>query len=252
MFVQSHVSQHPELAWIFNTITPLTELERMTQYKDKSEKNKKGVSAGLLTYPALMAADILLYKTDAVPVGDDQSQHLELTRDIAKKFNNTYGKVFVEPKTILPKEGARIMSLKNPEKKMSKSDGSASYISVFEEPSSIQKKIMSAQTDTGKIITYDPKKKPGISNLLTIYALLSNKPIPTIEQKFNGKGYAHLKKALVELMVKELDPFRKKREELLSRETYVHEILKRGAEKASTTAEHTMEDVRARIGFLSV
>jgi len=251
MFVQSHVSQHPELAWIFNTITPLSELERMTQYKDKAAKQKKGVNAGLLTYPALMTADILLYKTDAVPVGEDQSQHLELARMTARKFNHTYGDVFVEPETILPNEGARIMSLKDPTRKMSKSDGPSSYISLFEEPSSVQKKIMSAQTDTGKVIKYDPKKKPGISNLLTIYALLSDKPIKEVEQRFKGKGYAQLKKALAELMINELEPFRKKREELLRRETYVHEILKKGAEKARATAESTMKEVRAQIGFLS-
>jgi len=191
-----------------------------------------------------MAVDILLYKTEGVPVGQDQTQHLEFTRMIARKFNTTYGETFVEPKTLLVKEGAKIMSLKDPNKKMSKSDG-------FEAPESIKKKIMRAVTDPGKDVTYDLNKKSGISNLLTIYAQFSGQPIKIVEKKFKGRGYAAFKKSLAELLVKELDPFRRKKQELLSREVYVQELLSKGAEKARTIAAATMEEVREKVGLLS-
>ncbi|MDO8633200.1 MAG: tryptophan--tRNA ligase, partial [Candidatus Wildermuthbacteria bacterium] len=166
LFVQSHVKEHAELAWILNTITPLGELERMTQYKDKSKKHKDNINAGLLDYPVLMAADILLYKTDVVPVGQDQTQHLELTRTLAKKFNSLYGETFPEPKTMLVKEGAKIMSLLDPKKKMSKSDNPDSFIAITDDPETIKRKVAKAVTDTGKDVRFDLAKKPGISNLL--------------------------------------------------------------------------------------
>src|SRR3989344_6879261 len=194
LFLQSHVKQHTELAWVFNTLTPVTELERMTQYKDKAKKNKKNINAGLLTYPALMAADILLYQAQGVPVGKDQTQHLELTRMIAGKFNTLYGNTFVEPEALVLKEGAKIMSLQDPKKKMSKSDGPQTYISLFEEPDSIRKKLMRATTDTDKEIKYNLTKKPGVSNLLTIYALFAQQSIKDTEKQFLGKGYAAFKK----------------------------------------------------------
>ena len=184
IFIQSHIKEHTELAWIFSTLTSLSELERMTQFKDKAKKQHTNVNAGLLTYPTLMAADILLYKTQGVPVGKDQTQHLELTRTIAKKFNSTYGKVFPEPETLLVKEGAKIMSLAQPLKKMSKSDAPESSIGIFEDPASIQKKIQRAMTDAGKEIVYNPAKKPGISNLLTIYSLFSDESLSQAEKRF--------------------------------------------------------------------
>jgi len=251
IFLQSHVKQHTELAWIFNTITPISELERMTQYKDKSKKHKKNANAGLLTYPTLMAADILLYRTQGVPVGKDQMQHLELTRLIARKFNNLYGKTFREPEALVRKQGEKIMSLSDPKRKMSKSDEAQSYISLFEEPSSIRKKLMRATTDTGKEITYNPTKKPGVSNLLTIYSLFAEESLKDAEKHFQGKGYAALKKDVAELLIDKLDPFRRKKKELLTRDLYLKEILKHGAKKATSVAEATMEDVRSKIGLLS-
>ena len=252
LFLQSSVKEHTELAWIFNTLTPVSELERMTQFKDKSKKQSKNINAGLLTYPALMAADILLYKAEGVPVGKDQEQHVELTRTIARKFNTAYGQTFTEPKSIIVAEGAKIMSLVDPTKKMSKSDGEANYLSLFEEPESIQKKIMRATTDKGKDIKYNSDKKPGISNLMTIFSLFANIPMKKVEQKFKGKGYAQFKKLLAELLIKELEPLRRKKQELLQRDLYIQEILRQGQRKASSVAQETMQEVREKVGLLSL
>lgn len=252
LFVQSHIQEHSALAWIFNTLTPVGELERMTQYKDKANKQKENINAGLLDYPVLMAADILLYKTDVVPVGQDQVQHLELTRTIAKKFNGTYGKTFPEPKTMLVKEGAKIMSLINPKKKMSKSDPSNSYLALSDEPEIIKKKIAGSVTDKGREIRYDPAKKPGISNLLMIYALCAGQNIKTIEKKFQSKGYALFKKALTTLLSENLDPFRKKYKELEQREVYIKEILSKGNARAQRVATSTMEEVRQKMGLFTL
>ncbi|MCH7551788.1 tryptophan--tRNA ligase [Patescibacteria group bacterium] len=252
IFVQSHIKEHTELAWIFSTLTSLSELERMTQFKDKAKKQHTNVNAGLLTYPTLMAADILLYKTQGVPVGKDQTQHLELTRTIAKKFNSTYGKVFPEPETLLVKEGAKIMSLAQPLKKMSKSDAPESSIGIFEDPASIQKKIQRAMTDAGKEIVYNPAKKPGISNLLTIYSLFSDESLSQAEKRFKGKEYSVCKKALADLLARKLEPLRKKKEELDSRELYVQEILHQGEQRARSIAQATMQEVREKIGLLKI
>ena len=251
LFVQSHVPEHTELAWILNTITPLGDLERMTQFKDKAKKQKKEVFAGLFNYPVLMASDILLYKTQAVPVGQDQTQHLELTRKLANKFNLRFGETFVEPKTILSKEGAKIMSLTDPKKKMSKSDKLDSYLGLFEEPESLKKKVMRAVTDTGNRVSLDSKKKPGISNLLTIYSLFSAEPIQKVEKKFQKKDYAVLKKSLAALLIEKLEPLRKKKKELDSRELYVREILRQGQEHACSIAKNTMGEVREKVGLLA-
>lgn len=252
LFIQSHIQEHTELAWILNTLTPVAELERMTQYKDKAKKYKHNVNAGLFDYPVLMAADILLYKTEGVPVGQDQTQHLELTRILAKKFNGKFGKVFLEPKTLLATEGTKIMSLQNPKKKMSKSDPADASIALFEAPDAIKDKIMRAVTDTGKEIKYDPKRKPGISNLLTIYSLFSEQPIKATEKQFKGKGYAFFKKSLGELLSEKLELLRRKKKELESREVYVKEILRQGADHARTLAQSTMKEVREKIGLLSL
>lgn len=249
LFVQSHVKEHTELTWILNTITPVSELERMTQFKDKSKKNLSNINMGLMSYPVLMAADILLYKIDAVPVGKDQLQHLELTRIIAKKFNKKYGDIFKEPKAILQEKGEKIMSLTDPKRKMSKSDEPNSYISMFDTAKDIEKKISKATTDTGKEIKFDIKGKPGISNLLTIYSLFSSKSISSIEKEFKGKGYSEFKKALTTLLIKELTPFSKKKKELLSNDSFIKKTLLNGAKEAHEMASSTMEDVREKVGL---
>ncbi len=250
ILVQSSIKEHTELCWLLNTVTPLGELYRMTQYKEKSVKHKKEEGAGLLNYPILQAADILLYDTEVVPVGEDQKQHVELARDIARKFNSKFGETFVVPKVKLPKEGARIMSLTDPTKKMSKSEtDKRSSIALFDSPEEIRKKIKSAVTDTHKTIKYDEEKKPGISNLLTIYAILSDKDVKEVEKEMAGKSYKAFKEQLAGLIAEKLEPFRRKREELLSREVYVREILKQGEGKARVMAEAKMAEVRKKMGL---
>ncbi len=249
MFVQSSVKEHAELAWLLGTITPMGELSRMTQFKEKSKAHKDYINAGLFNYPVLMAADILLYKANGVPVGKDQEQHVELARTTARKFNQKFGKIFPEPAALMPKTGAKIMSLTNPRKKMSKSDDSKSYISLFDSEQDIEKKIMSAQTDSGKGVAFNVSKKPGISNLMTIYSLLTGQPISAIEKQFKSKCYGDFKKALAKIVVDYLEPFRRKQKELQSRDVYVQEILKKGASRASTIAQTTMQEVRSKMGL---
>jgi len=249
-FVQSQVKEHSELCWLLNTITPVGELERMTEYKDKAKRFKQNVNAGLLDYPVLMAADVLLYKTEAVPVGKDQVQHLELARTIARKFNKKFGDVFVEPKPLLSRLGAKVMALNDPKKKMSKSLGPESYISLFEEPEEISKKIMGAVTDPGKEIKYDEAKKPGISNLLTIYSLFGERPVKDVEKMFVGKGYAEFKKSLIDLLISSLEPFRQKRKELLARKVYIQESLALGAKRAQVIAQSTLKEAKERMGLI--
>lgn len=250
LFIQSAVKEHTELAWILNTVTPVAELERMTQYKERARRFKKNVNAGLLTYPVLQAADILLYQTDLVPVGKDQKQHLELTRTIARKFNQRFGPTFKEPRAIILKDEAKIMSLTDPKKKMSKSDPPESYIGVFDEPKVLEKKIMSATTDSQKTIRYAPRQKPGISNLMLIYSAFSGLTIKELEKKFKGKGYAEFKIQLAKLLIEKLEPFRRKKQELESREAYIDEIISRGSKRASFIAASTMEEVRKKVGLI--
>lgn len=249
-FVQSTVKEHLELTWFLNTICPVSELNRMTQFKEKSKQLKESINAGLLDYPVLMASDILLYQTDIVPVGKDQKQHVELAKTLARKFNRKFGKTFKEPEALLPKIGEKIMSLQNPRRKMSKTNDPNGCIGLFETPEAIEKKIMATVTDTGKIIKYDSVKKPGISNLLIIHSLFSGKSIKGLEKNFRGKGYKDLKKSLIKLLINSLEPFRKKREELLGREVYVREILNQGAKRAQVVAASTMESVRKKIGLI--
>jgi tryptophanyl-tRNA synthetase len=249
IYFQSQLKEVTELAWLLGTVTPIGDLRRMTQFKEKSKQNPQYINAGLLNYPILMAADILLYQTELVPVGEDQEQHVELARTIARKFNQKFGETFNVPEAKLQKLGARIMSLQNPTKKMSKTDSQESYIGIFDEPEEIKKKIMSAVTDTGKQIKYNLIKKPGISNLLTIYSSFSGKTIKELEIKFKNKGYSELKKTLTELLINYLEPFRRKRKELLSREVYVNEILEQGRKRARIIAESTMSDVMKKIGL---
>jgi tryptophanyl-tRNA synthetase len=249
IFIQSDVKEHVELGWLLGSITPMGELSRMTQFKEKSKNHKDYINAGLFNYPVLMAADILLYKSAGVPVGKDQEQHVELTRTIARKFNQKFGEVFPEPETILPKAGAKIMSLTDPKKKMSKSDEPKSYISLFDTPEDITKKIMSASTDSGKDILYNVTKKPGISNLLIIYSLLTGKTTKELETEFKGKGYGDFKKSLAEVVINYLEPFRRKQKELQTRDVYVKDILKRGSQRAETIAKTTMKEVREKMGL---
>ncbi len=257
IFVQSHISAHSELAWILNCFTPMGWLEKMTQFKEKSEGMKERVSAGLFNYPVLMASDILLYDTEEVPVGEDQAQHVELARDVAKRFNSMYEKdIFTIPKVILDKENARTKGLQNPEKKMSKSDDGSvnNLVYLLDEPNEIRKKIMSAQTDSFNEVAFD-KERPGIYNLLTIYESFSGLPAQAgesrgdIETKFEGKGYGDFKKDLAELVVEGLRPIQEKYKELTQDESYIDEILKNGAEKIRPMAEKKLEEVKNIIGL---
>lgn len=244
IFIQSQVPEHTELAWILNTLTPLGDLQRMTQYKEKAQQNAKNINAGLFTYPVLMAADILLYKAQGVPVGEDQAQHVELTRTLAKKFNNRYGQTFPEPKVLLTK-GARIMGLDGGAK-MSKSRGN--YVAVFEEPDSIMAKFKKAKTDTGKEVKASPDK-PEISNLMGIYHAFTGKSHQEIEAEFAGQGYAEFKETLGKTVVESLAPFRAKRAELVKNVDEVKTILRDGAKKAKAIAEQTMAEVRDKVGL---
>lgn len=251
VFVQSHVKEHTELAWILNTITPISELERMTQFKDKANKHRENINAGLLDYPVLMAADILLYHTEAVPVGEDQRQHVEIARTIARRFNNLYGATFKEPHEIIKKESARIMNLSNPEVKMSKSDKDAfGCIGLLDSPSEIREKIKRAVTDSGKEISYDLKNKKGISNLLTIYSLFAEKPVKKLEQEYQNKGYVEFKKDLAEVVIDSLAPFQKKFKELEKDKSYIIKVLADGAAKARLMAEKTMIEVKKKVGLI--
>jgi len=248
-FIQSQVKEHVELAWLLGTIIPVGELQRMTQFKDKSKQHEKYINAGLLNYPVLMAADILLYKAKGVPIGKDQKQHLEMTRNIAEKFNKEYGECFPVPEPIIPKEQAKIMSLKNPDKKMSKSGDQKGCINLFDSETDIRKKIMSAQTDTGKEVKFDEENKKGISNLLSIYSAFSNETIPKIEEKYKEKTYAEFKSDLADLLILKLREFKQKRDEYYSNPDYVYDLLEDGAKKAKIVANETIKEVRERMGL---
>jgi len=251
IFVQSHISGHTELNWMLSTITPIGDLQRMTQYKEKVKKHPGNINAGLLNYPILMASDILLYETDLVPVGKDQVQHVELTREIAQRFNKRFGKTFKAPKAMLSKTGAKIMSLVDPLKKMSKSDNPQSYISLFDSPQDIKEKIKTATTDSGKEIKYNVSQKPGISNLLTIYSLFANIPIAQIEKEFKNKGYQIFKEKLSQLLIEKLQPFQDKKKEFGSQQKRLEKILAEGAKKAEAIAKKTMEKVKKNMGLIT-
>lgn len=248
IFIQSQVKEHAELAWLLNTIAKLSELERMTQFKDKAKQHKENINMGLFGYPVLMAADILLYDTQVVPVGEDQKQHVELTRDLAERFNSQFGKTFVIPEPLIKKEGARIMGLDDPSKKMSKSATSAnSYIALLDSPEVAAKKISKAVTDSGSTIE-SGKDRPALTNLLTIYSLLSDKKVKDIEEEYVGKGYADFKKGLAEVVTKFLSDFQNKFNAL--DDNKVKDILADGANKARAIAEKKMIDVKTKIGLL--
>jgi len=248
IFQQSDISAHTELAWVLNTIAKISELNKMTQFKDKAGKNQNNVNVGLFDYPVLMAADILLYNTDIVPVGEDQTQHVELTRDLAKRFNSQFGEIFRVPEVQIKKESARIMGLDDPSKKMSKSAPSElNYISLTDKPEAAAKKIMRATTDSGAEIKFDMAKKPGISNLLTIYSLLDDISVKKLETKYKGKGYGDFKKDLAQVVKKFLTNFQKEYNKISDIE--VGKILDEGAKKASPIAEKTLRKVKIKIGI---
>jgi tryptophanyl-tRNA synthetase len=247
VFVQSHVKEHAELTWVLNCVARMSELERMTQYKDKARKQQENISIGLFDYPVLMASDILLYQTDLVPVGDDQRQHLELTRDLAIRFNRDYGETFKVPDAYIPKVGARIMSLSDPAKKMSKSDEDPNgCVLLMDEADAIVKKFKRAVTDSGTEIRFD-ESRPAIHNLLEIYHLITAKPAPEVEEHFAGKGYAQLKGDLAEATVEFLRPIQQRVREISDEQ--LDAILAKGSEKAQQIASVTLAEVFERTGL---
>ena len=249
LFIQSEVPAHTELGWMLQTISYMGELERMTQFKDKSE-GRDAVSSALFTYPALMASDILLYGTDIVPVGDDQTQHLELTRTLAERFNNRFGNTFVVPEIQIPEVGARIMSLQEPTKKMSKSDENVrGFISMLDTPKQMEKKIKSAVTDSDGIVKFDRENKPGVSNLLTIYASCTGESIEDIVAKFEGKGYGDFKGAVAKVVVETLQPIQERYNELINSQE-LDDLLTKGAEKANERARKTLLKAKKKMGLL--
>jgi tryptophanyl-tRNA synthetase len=249
VFLQSHVHEHSELAWILNCYIPMGWMQRMTQYKEKSGKHKEQVSVGLFDYPALMAADILLYRTDVVPVGEDQKQHVELARDAAQRFNNIYGETFVLPEPLIAEVGARIMGLDDPTRKMSKSEEAPNHaINLLDTPDVTRKKIMRATTDSQTTVVFDPAR-PGIYNLLTIYQTLTGEKKQDIEAKFEGKGYGDFKKAMAEVVIETLRPLQERYKALTADPGHIDAILKAGAEKARPLAEKTLAEVKKRVGL---
>jgi tryptophanyl-tRNA synthetase len=250
MFMQSHVTEHAELGWLMTTLSYMGELERMTQFKDKAA-GKGSIPTGLFVYPALMAADILLYNADIVPVGDDQKQHLELTRDLAQRFNQRFGDTFTIPDPYIPQIGARVMSLDDASKKMSKSNPNAgSYIAMLDEPDVIRKKISRAVTDSGREVRFAPGEKPEISNLLTIYSLVTGRSIASIEEQYaGGPGYGPFKKDLAEAVVACLEPLQQRYREVRA-SGEVHDVLARGAAGARERAAAILGEVKAKMGFL--
>ena len=251
LFIQSHVPAHAELGWVLNCMTYYGELGRMTQFKDKSKKQENSnITAGLFTYPSLMAADILLYQTDLVPVGEDQRQHLELARDIATRFNNRYSETFVVPEPYISKVGAKIMNLQDPTSKMSKSDtNDNSFILLSDDDDSIRRKFKRAVTDSLGIVRLSDDQ-PGVKNLLGIYSKITDESIDEIVQKYEGKGYAQFKDDVAEIVINELKPLREKREDLLKNKDFLEEIYQKGAQKADNVARKTLRKVYKKVGFI--
>jgi tryptophanyl-tRNA synthetase len=252
IFVQSQIPAHAQLAWVLQCLTGFGEARRMTQFKDKSAKGGEGAaSVGLFTYPVLQAADILLYRPQYVPVGEDQRQHLELTRDLAQRFNSRYKKTFRVPEPFILKETAKIPDLQEPRAKMSKSASSpAGIIEMLDEPKVSAKKIRSAVTDSGTEVRFDEEEKPGISNLLTIFSALTGRSVEDVEKEYDGRGYGDFKKDLADVVVEFVTPFRDRTQELLADETHLDAVLREGREKAAAVAERTLAEVYERVGFL--
>ncbi|WP_370244574.1 tryptophan--tRNA ligase [Alteromonas abrolhosensis] len=253
LFLQSHVPEHAQLSWVLNCYAQMGELNRMTQFKDKSAKNENNINVGLYSYPVLQAADILLYQADKVPVGEDQKQHLELTRDIATRVNNLYGDVFRLPDPYIPDFGARIMSLQEPEKKMSKSDSNPNnFIGLLEEPKKLAKKIKRAVTDSDEQanIYFNPTEKPGVSNLLTLLSLATGKSIKELEPEYTDKMYGHLKGDVADAVVALLEPIQARYAEFRADRAYLDDVMRQGADKASARAAETLAKVYKAVGFI--
>ncbi|MGB6976103.1 MAG: tryptophan--tRNA ligase [Gammaproteobacteria bacterium] len=251
LFVQSHVPATNQLSWILNCFTYMGELNRMTQFKDKSRRHAANINVGLFDYPVLMAADILLYDTNLVPVGEDQKQHLELTRDLAMRFNSLYGDIFTIPEPYIPELGARIMSLQDPNKKMSKSDEDPNnYLTLLDAPDQIRNKIKRAITDSGKEVRYDQEQKPGIANLLTIFSAITQQSIPQLEQNYTGNGYGVFKNDLAEALVAFLAPIQERYSEIRQEAGYLQKIMQQGSEKAQQLAAKKLQQVYEVIGFI--
>jgi tryptophanyl-tRNA synthetase len=251
LFVQSHVPEHVRLSWVMECLTGFGEASRMTQFKDKSQREGVGsASVGLFTYPVLQAADILVYQADQVPVGEDQRQHLELTRDLAVRFNSRFGETFTVPEAHIPPGAARIMDLQSPDKKMSKTLPPAGCVNLLDDPAVTAKKIRSAVTDTGREVVYDPESKPGVSNLLAIFSELSGRSIPELEEHFAGRGYGDLKKELADVVADFVAPVRRRTLDLLDDQAELERILAAGAERAREVARQTVATVYERVGFL--
>ena len=248
MFIQSHVPQHAELSWILGCYTQFGELSRMTQFKQKSQQHADNITAGLFTYPVLMAADILLYQADLVPVGEDQRQHVELTRDIAQRFNGVYSDTFTLPEAFIPQMGARIMSLGNPDNKMSKSDPDG-CVYLLDKPEEIQRKFKRAVTDSETAVRFDKENKPGVSNLLTIYCAATGKTMAEAEEEFAGQGYGVFKPAVADAVVELLRPIREESERLMADKTYLESIYREGAQRAQYLASKTLAKVQRKVGF---
>ena len=252
LFIQSHVHQHAELGWVLNCYTMFGELSRMTQFKDKSAKHAENVNGGLFTYPTLMAADILLYQPDLVPVGHDQKQHCELTRDVAKRFNGIYGEVFKIPEPFIPETGARVMSLNAPDTKMSKSIPEG-CVFLMEKPEDIQRKFKRAITDsdTENCVRFDPENKPGVANLMSIYSAVTGKTYAQIEEEFAGCGYGKFKPVVGDAVIEHLRPIREEATRLMKDKAYLESVYRGGAEKAGFVAEKTLRKVYKKVGFVA-
>ena len=254
LFIQSHVPAHAQLGWVLDCYTMFGELSRMTQFKDKSAKNADNINGGLFTYPSLMAADILLYQPDFVPVGEDQKQHVELTRNIVQRFNGVYGDVFKMPEPYIPKVGARIMSLTNPAAKMSKSEsGDTGRVTLMDDPGVIMKQFKRAITDsdTERCVHYDPENKPGVANLMTIYSSVTGRTFPEIEAEFDGLGYGRFKPAVGEAVVEMVRPIQEEARRILADKAYLEGVYRAGAEKASLVADRTLRKVYKKLGFVA-
>jgi tryptophanyl-tRNA synthetase len=251
LFIQSHVSAHCELAWILNCFTYMGELSRMTQFKDKSRKNEENINVGLFDYPALMAADILLYQADLVPIGEDQRQHLEITRDLAIRFNNSYSPTFKVPEAYYGKLGARVKSLQDPTSKMSKSDEDENaFIAILDKPDAVLRKMKRAVTDSESEVRFDVENKPGVSNLMTIYAAMTGKEIPDVEKHFAGNGYGVFKDEVAEAVVEGMKPIRDNYDRLIADKAYLDSILSASADRAERAAGRTLAKVQKKIGFV--
>jgi len=252
IYFQSQVPQHAELGWVLDCYTYMGELSRMTQFKDKSAKHADNINCGLFAYPTLMAADILLYMTDLVPIGADQKQHLELARDLAERFNSVYGDTFVVPEGYFPKVGARIMSLQEPTRKMSKSDPEETYIAILDKPEIIRKKLRRAVTDCDNTVIFDPENKPGVANLMSIMGALTGKSMEEISNEYNGRGYGVFKDAVADSVIAVLEPIQKEYDRISADKAYLESVMVSGRERAQAIAYRTMLKVRKKIGWAAL